>query len=151
MSNEPFYSQGLRFGCTRCSACCTRESGYVFLSALDMRRLARRLDLCDEEFFLEYCEVVDLEIVQRVSLVADDSVCVFWKDGGCSVYEDRPLQCRAYPFWGVNLVDRRTWARGAEECPGIHQGRLWSREEIEEWLNERERDPLLDVGKSGQA
>ena len=96
---------------------------------------------------MAYCEVVDLRIAQRVSLVAaDHHACVFLKDGGCSVYDYRPLQCRTYPFWGIHLVDRDRWSRAAASCPGIGQGRLWSREEIDKCLDSRDHDPLLDVG-----
>lgn len=101
----------------------------------------------DEDFFLEYCEVVDVELAQRVSLVAaEDHACVFWSEQGCMVYEHRPLQCRAYPFWGTNLVARASWDQVAASCPGIRDGRLWSKQEIEAWLEQREQEPLLDVG-----
>jgi Fe-S-cluster containining protein len=104
------------------------------------------LELTDGEFFLEYCEVVDLGVAQRVSLIAaEDHTCVLLKDGQCAVYEARPLQCRTYPFWGIHLADPESWQRASKSCPGIGQGRLWSRKQIDECVDSRERDPLLDV------
>ncbi len=37
---EVFYGRGLRFECTRCSRCCRHNPGYVFLSPVDLARLA---------------------------------------------------------------------------------------------------------------
>ena len=34
--SEPFYAEGLRFSCERCSACCRGEPGYVFLTKEDL-------------------------------------------------------------------------------------------------------------------
>ena len=30
MRADPFYAEGLRFACTRCSICCRGEPGYAF-------------------------------------------------------------------------------------------------------------------------
>ena len=46
------------------------------------------------------------------------------------MYEARPLQCRLYPFWFSNVRSERAWAKAARDCPGIGQGRLFSKEEI---------------------
>ncbi|MDR3247725.1 MAG: YkgJ family cysteine cluster protein, partial [Treponema sp.] len=45
MAKQPFYANGLRFSCTRCSSCCRYESGYVFLSPEDVDVLAKAQDL----------------------------------------------------------------------------------------------------------
>lgn len=106
------------------------------------------MEMSDEEFFLEYCEIVDLQLAQRVSLVAEeDGACVFLGDEGCDVYEHRPLQCRTYPFWATNLMDQRSWDEGTADCPGAKASKLWSREQIEACVQSREREPLLDVGE----
>lgn len=137
---------GFRFDCTQCGACCQREAGHLFLSALDLRRLAEHLSLSDEEFFLQYCEIVDVRLAQRVSLAAEsDGRCVFLDGSRCSVYEQRPLQCRTFPFWSSNVVDAETWNRAGQDCPGINQGRVWPLHEIEQILECSEREPLLDV------
>jgi Fe-S-cluster containining protein len=151
MPDTPFYAAGLRFACTRCGSCCRRQFGHVFLSAVDLRRLARALRLSDEQFFLDCCEVVDVELAQRVSLVAaEDGSCVLLTEEGCLVYEQRPLQCRAYPFWGTHLVEREAWDEVARSCPGVGGGRLWSKEQIEQWLQRRDEEPLLDVSDHGE-
>lgn len=108
--------------------------------------MAESLGLSDEDFFLEYCEIIDLRVAKRVSLVATRSGrCVFWGKDGCQIYEQRPLQCRTYPFWVTNLVDVDAWRRLGKTCHGVNQGRRWSPGEIRQCLESRESDPLLDV------
>lgn len=148
MSDAPFYDNGLRFNCTRCSHCCRHEPGHVFLSANDLQRLADGLELSVQQVAERYCEIVDVELAQRISLrERSNHDCVFWVKGGCAVYEHRPLQCRAFPFWSVNLLDREAWQKLEASCPGVNQGALHERSEIDSWIDERERDPFLDVGE----
>jgi len=42
----------------------------------------------------------------------------------CLVYPVRPLQCRLWPWWSVNLASPEAWQAAARECPGIGQGSL---------------------------
>ena len=50
----------------------------------------------------------------------------------CSVYEARPMQCRTWPFWKVNLASRQAWesVKKATPCPGMGSGTLVSIERI---------------------
>lgn len=40
----------------------------------------------------------------------------------CRVYQDRPSQCRTWPFWTHNLSSERAWRQAARTCPGIDRG-----------------------------
>ena len=144
--SKPYYANGLRFGCTRCSLCCRFESGYVFLSRADVRRLATRFGISDWEFVNTYCRIVDLGPVKRVSLREQSNMdCIFWRNGECSVYEDRPLQCQMFPFWPAHIESAEQWQEAQESCPGVGLGRLHPREEIDAMLAQREKEPLLDA------
>jgi uncharacterized protein len=143
--NEPFYADGLRFECTGCSNCCRHEPGYVFLTAADLSTLSAELDVTREEFVGTYCRSIDLGGFSRLSLTEKSNYdCVFWRDGGCGVYEARPLQCRTYPFWSSSLGGADDWAQLASECPGANRGRLYSCDEIDELLKQRQGEPLLE-------
>jgi Fe-S-cluster containining protein len=48
--SQPFYVDGLNFSCKRCSRCCTKESGYVYLSQNDLDALLSCLKLPKDEF-----------------------------------------------------------------------------------------------------
>jgi hypothetical protein len=42
--------------------------------------------------------IVPLEAVKDGNIVLGDGYCVFYKDGKCSIYEDRPTICREYGY-----------------------------------------------------
>lgn len=143
--HKPFYENGLQFECTRCDACCRYEPGYVFLSEKDLRRLAKAKGLPREEFIRQYCRVVSVGPARMLSLTEKRNFdCIFW-DNGCTVYENRPLQCRSYPFWDANVASREAWEGTAAVCPGANRGKLHSKREIDRWLNARHQDPPISL------
>ena len=90
--------------------------------------------------------------VARLSLREHDNYdCVFWEEGGCSVYAARPLQCRSFPFWPSLLADAESWRMAGEDCPGIGSGPLHSGIEVGYWLARREEEPLLSAGTVDRA
>lgn len=142
---SPFYARGLRFSCTRCSHCCRHEPGYVFLSRKDLRDLVAITGVAEPDFLGLYCVRVQIGELPRLSLREKPNFdCIFWEEGGCSVYEGRPLQCRSYPFWASNVDSEESWKRTARDCPGIGKGRLYSRREIEQWLDQRLLEGYLE-------
>lgn len=139
-----FYHDGLRFHCTRCSMCCRFDTGYVFLSDADLRRMAEGLEEPIETVAETYCRRVQLGPVSRLSLREQSNKdCVFWVGGECSIYEHRPLQCRSYPFWPAHLGSRREWDELVRECPGVNIGRVHTAAEIRGWLAAHARETLL--------
>lgn len=138
---DVFYAQGLRFTCVRCSRCCRHEPGFVFLSEQDLRRLARATHLARETCVQEYCREVEIGGVKRLSLKEKPNYdCIFWVEAGCEVYAHRPIQCRSFPFWSSNLISRATWEEVGQMCPGTDKGALHSRDEIDDWLQQRETE-----------
>ena len=139
---DEFYAEGVLFSCTRCSACCRGEPGYVFLARGDIARLLARLGLDFKSFFRDYCRLVDLGNGMALSLREvrrenGSNDCVLWGAGGCRVYEDRPIQCSTYPFWSSIVESRASWLREAKACPGIDTGKSITKAYIEERLLER--------------
>jgi Fe-S-cluster containining protein len=129
-----WYADGLRFGCTRCRQCCTGEPGYVWLTRVEMDRIATFLDMALEEFSRRYCRRVFLSISLRERENGD---CVLLGPDGCSVYPVRPSQCRTFPFWKSNLGSRRRWEAAGQRCPGVDRGRLYTVDEIERIMGEQ--------------
>ncbi|MBM3963770.1 MAG: YkgJ family cysteine cluster protein [Planctomycetes bacterium] len=133
-----WYAGGLSFQCTGCGNCCSGpSSGYVWVSDQEIERLAKGLGMADD---LERFERQFLRRVgHRQSLVEySDGDCIFLdpKTRSCSVYEDRPRQCRTWPFWEGNLESPQRWAKAAKGCPGCNQGRLHTLGEIQRVLRE---------------
>ena len=96
-----------RVFCNYCPAfCCYRlEGSILLLTATDINRLARHLQLGDGEVRKRYIEN------RNTFKVREDGSCVFLSNGKlskrCSVHEARPQQCRDFPY--------------DEPCPYLHR------------------------------
>lgn len=117
-----WYDAGVDFRCVapECNHCCTGKlgPGYVWVSADDMQAIAGHLDMPFETFTRKYIRQVDWSF----SLIEKpNNDCVFLDEGGCSIYEVRPTQCRTYPFWPEVMRAPQTWRQEARKCPGIDQ------------------------------
>jgi Fe-S-cluster containining protein len=126
-----WYADGLRFKCTGCGDCCTGGPGYVWVNQSEIDALARRLKLPVEEFERKFVREVG---VRRTLKELKNYDCVFL-DGEtrkCTVYEDRPRQCRTWPFWNSNVKSPEAWEQTCAVCPGAGHGKLHSIEVIEE-------------------
>jgi len=130
LSAQPWYREGLRFECTRCGNCCGGGPGTIRVSDAEIAALADRLGLPESEFRSRYTRRLrshDVSLVEK-----DNYDCVFFeRDRGCSVYEDRPKQCRTWPFWSSVVLSHETWDDEAEECPGMNSGPLHDPAEVE--------------------
>ena len=49
-----------------------------------------------------------------------DGVCIYLNEQKqCNVYQSRPQQCKAFPWWAENLRSQRSWKEVKESCPGL--------------------------------
>jgi Fe-S-cluster containining protein len=128
--DAPEGGKGLRFGCTMCGNCCSGPPGYVLVDDDECAALARRLGLGVEDFIRQYTNVMSegRSLNERHGPSGYD--CVFLDrqtvpgKAVCGVYEDRPKQCRSWPFWPSLLASRRSWEAARRTCPGIDRGEL---------------------------
>jgi hypothetical protein len=120
------FDQGIRFACLQCGKCCTGEPGTVYVAPDELRPLAAFLGL-SVSTLIEECLYPFRDSFSIREEPGGD--CLFY-DRGCTVYPVRPSQCRTFPFWVKNLRSEFAWRQVCLECPGIGQGRLFSREEI---------------------
>lgn len=131
-SGEP----GLRFECTCCGNCCSGPEGYVLFTPAEAEAMARRLGVSIEDFYREFTRETSegLSLTEKPSHVGAD--CVFLDRDSvpgkavCGVYEDRPTQCRTWPFWNSVARTPQSWRAASRDCPGINRGRLYSPAEI---------------------
>jgi uncharacterized protein len=121
-----FFDPGLRFACQRCGQCCTGAPGTIFVGPDEIGPMADRLGMAVEPFIATY-----LYPFKSSYSIAEDPQgnCLFF-DQGCTLYTVRPLQCRTFPFWLSLLRSKKRWLEMQHQCPGIGQGRLYSRQEI---------------------
>jgi Fe-S-cluster containining protein len=145
---EPWYGEGLNFTCTQCGNCCTGGPGFVWISPVEIDRLAKFLGEPAERVVKRYTR----RFGDRLSLKERKTTeglydCIFLQHVPaeptaenpnpppkriCSIYSVRPLQCRTWPFWNENLASPENWERGKRRCPGMGKGsRHFSLEKID--------------------
>lgn len=114
--SERWYADGLRFECTGCGRCCTKSDGYVWTSEAEIFALAAYLGMEVNDFGRRYLRRFE----DRYALVdGPGGDCVFLRGKTCSIYDYRPTQCRAFPWWPVNLKSPEAWKEAAASCEGI--------------------------------
>ena len=60
-------------------------------------------------------------IGQKLQLRARDGVCIFYADHeGCTVHQNKPAVCKAWPFFRGNLVDPISLELAKDYCPGLN-------------------------------
>ncbi len=93
------------------------------MSDAEIAELARRFELAEHEFRAMYTRPLPGgEVSLRERRNRD---CVFFdRERGCTVYADRPRQCRSWPFWGSVVATPKRWAEEARHCPGMNRGAL---------------------------
>ncbi|GMO12839.1 MAG: YkgJ family cysteine cluster protein [Treponemataceae bacterium] len=137
-NEKTFYDNGLRFSCKRCSACCRHDAGIVLLNDADLQALCATEKLTREQFIQVYCkEVYTAHNGVALSLKEKSNYdCIFWAEtqGGCKIYENRPLQCKTFPFWASVIASKEAWDACALTCPGMNSGMLHTKEQIEKML-----------------
>ncbi|HYM11442.1 MAG TPA: YkgJ family cysteine cluster protein [Bryobacterales bacterium] len=110
-----------RFECQRgCINCCTR-SGHVFVTEEDIGRIAAHLGLERGAFEKRY--VYRSKLGARLTVPSAHG-CHFLVEGGCSIHEVKPLQCRVFPYWPENVATRSAWKGLRRYCPGVGVGPL---------------------------
>ena len=132
MSTDPWYKAGLQFDCRQCGRCCGGGPGYVWITTQDVENLAKRLGLSVGVFEQAFVWVVRGNKKSLKDYPNGDCVLLHEKTRGCKAYEERPLQCRTWPFWPQNLDSENSWNQTAKFCPGCNRGKMYTLAEIEE-------------------
>lgn len=117
---------------------------FLPLTPYDIMRLKNFLRLSTDEFLLEYTEPFILPKsglpIARLKMREDEEkTCPFLGEGGCKVYDVRPLACRYYPL-GFGLFRNRDKKRNEEFyylvkegfCQGLDSGQEITVEEYRE-------------------
>lgn len=146
LDSTEWWQKGVRFQCQGSGKCCTShgEYGFVYLTLDDRRRIAKGLKLSTAAFTKKYCAKTGgvWHLVER----KENPDCLFLKGKSCGIYENRPMQCRTWPFW-PELMNAKSWAKDVVTfCPGVGKGPVWSGEKIEQLM----RDQIAWDAKLGE-
>ena len=129
-NSDKWYKAGLKFSCTQCGNCCTGDPGVVWVDDEELNDIAEFLDVSIGEAKLNYTRLFGRKLSLKEYANGD---CVFFDPSTrqCKVYDDRPRQCRSWPFWDSNIRTPQRWADTCAICPGSGKGPLIPLDEIE--------------------
>jgi Fe-S-cluster containining protein len=148
------------FACDRNLPCFTRccADVNIVLTPYDIARMRRRLGLTAEAFLERYAvlpftpnQPFPVPILKLSD--AEGKPCQFLRDGGCSIYEDRPWACRMYP---VGVASPK---EGSEEskfyflmkedvCQGHGKGKTWT---VRSWMQDQGASEYDELGEAFKA
>ena len=116
---KSWYQKGLQFKCTGCGRCCSGSPGVVWVSDAEIEKISKLLGITKELFCKKYTRQIGgkLSLIERKAQGGYD--CIFLKDKMCQVYEERPSQCRTFPWWDENLSSKESWNELKEYCEGV--------------------------------
>jgi len=83
-----------QFECQRCNRCC-EQPGFVYLTPIDLERLAAFYGLEVSSFKDEFCRKEENEWVLDQP---EDEPCRFLTEKGCEIHEAKPQQCSEFPM-----------------------------------------------------
>ncbi len=87
--------------CLQCANCCKNFSPRF--KTPDIKRLSKLLRLRESDFIETY-----LKVDEDGDYVANTSPCPFLgADNYCSIYEDRPSDCRRFPYTDEDVIFKR--------------------------------------------
>jgi Fe-S-cluster containining protein len=104
-----------KIDCLGCAACCKNYSPRF--KQPDIKRIAKVLKLKEGELVSRY-----LRLDEDNDYVVKSSPCPFLAAGNtCAIYEDRPSDCRRYPYTNEDVLLKRVslTLKNATFCPAV--------------------------------
>lgn len=111
--HEEAFSQ---IDCLQCARCCKQYSPRF--KTPDIKRISRLLKMKESVFIDTY-----LKLDEEGDYVVKSAPCPFLgADNHCSIYEDRPSDCRRFPYTDedVFLKRPRITLKNASFCPAVY-------------------------------
>ena len=118
--NRPWWITGVKFSCqTGCGKCCDEPGGIVYLSRHDAKRISSSMDMSVDDWLARDCkQTYDGRYILKSR--KSDGICIYLSDEKtCNIYQNRPQQCAAYPWWSENLATDRSWQQTKLESQGL--------------------------------
>jgi Fe-S-cluster containining protein len=117
----PFtYPKNICFVCSCCGLCCgdtPNKKRQVLLLKTEAERIAAYTKRSVNSFAAETSENAPYLFVMRKN--PDTGMCLFLEDNQCTVYDQRPLICRFYPFELTTDENGTFVFKETDECPVI--------------------------------
>ena len=93
--------------------------------------MAQRIGMDAAEFEQKFVKRVGMRrsLTERPN---GDCVLLDEKTRKCTAYQERPRQCKTWPFWGSNIRTPQAWQEASQACPGCNKGNLVPLQQIVE-------------------
>jgi Fe-S-cluster containining protein len=104
-----------KIDCLQCAACCKNYSPRF--KTTDIKRISKLLRMKEGVFIETY-----LRLDEEGDYVARTTPCPFLgEDNFCSIYEDRPSDCRRFPYTDEDVLLKRQklTLKNATFCPAV--------------------------------
>jgi uncharacterized protein len=104
-----------KIDCLECANCCKNYSPRF--KQPDIKRIAKVLGMKEGDFAQQY-----LKLDEENDYVVKKSPCPFLgADNYCSIYEDRPSDCRRYPYTDEDVLLKRIplTLKNSTSCPAV--------------------------------
>ncbi len=134
------YPQEVRFKCVQCGICCgdtQHRTRHILLLTEEAKRIAEIAKRAANDIAtkIESKEPYVFEL-NKDSI---DGKCIFLLENHCTIYFERPLICRFFPFGLETGEDKRPVFFFTNECPGIGKGMEMKENDFRELLNQAKK------------
>ncbi|XCN75108.1 MAG: YkgJ family cysteine cluster protein [Candidatus Electrothrix aestuarii] len=105
--------------CTDCGGkCCRGSQGYIWLNMEELENMAKARGISPDAFARQYVRQVNGGLSLQERIINNEHLCCFLDpvDHYCTIYQQRPEQCRTFPFWEQLKTAFRELMH---DCPGI--------------------------------
>jgi len=123
MENQNNFPYSFNEGaCKTCSGkCCRGFTGYVWISRVELEKMARTRKLDLASFSTQYVRQVQGRLSLQEQFINGEHICCFFDpiECQCTIYQSRPNQCRTFPFWDQFKTNPQDLFL---ECPGTSWG-----------------------------
>jgi uncharacterized protein len=105
--------------CESCRGkCCRGSGGHVWVSKKELKRIADKKKMDIALFAKKYVRKVKGRLSLKENYINSEHLCCFFDhiDYKCTIYKNRPRQCRTFPFWDEF---RKEFRDLLFECPGV--------------------------------
>ena len=105
--------------CESCGGkCCRGGQGYVWLNLYEVENMAEARGLSAEAFARQYVRQSRGRLSLQERLINGEYFCCLFDSIACccTMYENRPKQCRIFPFWEKFKKDTDNIL---STCPGV--------------------------------
>ncbi|MBC7554580.1 MAG: YkgJ family cysteine cluster protein [Taibaiella sp.] len=105
-----------KIDCLQCANCCRNHSPRF--KQPDIKRIAKSLRIKEGDLVARY-----LRLDNEGDYVTNSKPCPFLaEDNTCNIYDDRPSDCRRYPYTDEDVLLKRVQLtlKNATVCPATH-------------------------------